>query len=82
MYAFASFLCISPCLSSVMPDETNTEHLEALLEEKFRIVLEEKLKAIFEDTLNSILDNKFKEIHFSERSIFPLANQKPDRIVS
>ena len=51
------FLCISPCLSSVMPDETNTEHLEALLEEK--------LQAIFEDTLNSILDNKFKEIHLS-----------------
>ena len=48
-----------------MPDETNTEHLEALLEEKLRIVLEEKLKAIFEDTLNSILDNKFKEIHLS-----------------
>ena len=46
VYAFASFLCISPCLSSVMPDETNTEHLEALLEEKLRIVLEEKLKAI------------------------------------
>ena len=40
VYAFASFLCISPCLSSVMPDETNTEHLEALLEEKFRLVLE------------------------------------------
>ncbi|XP_044166316.1 uncharacterized protein LOC122950324 [Acropora millepora] len=40
-----------------MPDETNTEHLEALLEEK--------LQAIFEDTLNSILDNKFKEIHLS-----------------
>ena len=65
VYAFASFLCISPCLSSVMPDKTNTEHLEALLEEKLRIVLEEKLKAIFEDTLNSILDNKFKEIHLS-----------------
>ena len=48
-----------------MPDETNTEHLEALLQEKLRIVLEEKLKAIFEDTLNSILDNKFKEIHLS-----------------
>ena len=48
-----------------MPVKTNSEHLDALVEEKLRIVLEEKLKAIFEDTLNTILDNKLKEIHLS-----------------
>ena len=48
-----------------MPNETNSENLDALLEEKLRIVLEEKLKAVFEDTLNVILDNKLKEIHLS-----------------
>ena len=49
------FLCVSPCVSSVMPDETISEHLDSLLEGKLRIVREEKLKAIFEDTLNAIL---------------------------
>lgn len=48
-----------------MPNETNSENLDALLEEKVRIVLEEKLKAVFEDTLTVILDNKLKEIHLS-----------------
>ena len=48
-----------------MTDESNSEHLDALLEEKLRIVLEEKLKAIFEGTLNAILDNKLKELHLS-----------------
>lgn len=59
------FLCISPCFSTTMTDESNSEHLDALLEEKLRIVLEEKLKAIFEGTLNAILDNKLKELHLS-----------------
>ena len=45
-------LCISPCLSCAMPDEANSEHLDALVEEKLRIVLEEKLKATFEDTFD------------------------------
>ena len=40
-----------------MPDEINSEYLDAQLEEK--------LKAIFEDTLNAILDNKLKEIHLN-----------------
>ena len=40
-----------------MPDEINSEYLDALLKEK--------LKAIFEDTLNAILDNKLKEIHLN-----------------
>ena len=48
-----------------MTDESNSEHLDALLEEKLRIVLEEKLKAIFEGTLNAILDSKLKELHLS-----------------
>ena len=59
------FLCISPCLSSVMPDKTNTEHLQVLLQEKLHIVLEEKLKPVFEDALSAILDNKLKDIHLS-----------------
>ena len=59
------FLCISPCLSSVISDKKNTEHIEALLEERLHIVLEEKLKAVFEDMLNAILDNKLMEIHLS-----------------
>ena len=57
------FLCISPCLSNVMPDKTNTEHLQVLHQEKVHIVLEEKLKAVFEDALSAILDNKLKDIH-------------------
>ena len=36
------FVCVSPCVSSVMPDEIISEHLDSLLEEKLCIVLEEK----------------------------------------
>ena len=40
------------CVSSVMPDETISEHLDSLLEEKLRIVIGEKLKPIFVRALN------------------------------